>query len=118
MRYMCLIFTDECAAAQWTPGQMHEMIDKHIAFGNEARQAGVYVAADPLEATSTATVVRVRDGKTFTTDGPFAETKEQLAGYYIFECGNLDEALDWAARIPTAAQGSIEVRPIKRIPGL
>jgi hypothetical protein len=82
----------------------------------EARRAGTFVAAEPLAATSTATTVRVRDGRRLVVDGPFAETKEQLAGYYILECRNLDEAIDWAEKIPTACAvgvGSIEIRPMR-----
>jgi hypothetical protein len=71
-----------------------------------------------LEDTGTATTIRVRDGDAVTTDGPFAETREQLAGYYLLDCRDLDEALELAARCPLAAEGSIEVRPVRRVPGL
>jgi hypothetical protein len=85
----------------------------------EARHRGTFRAADPLEPSATATLVRMQDGKAMVTDGPFAETKEQLAGYYILDCQDLDEALAWAARIPTACagrSGCIEVRPIRELP--
>lgn len=91
----------------------------HRAFMEEAQSRGALLAADPLEPSATATLVRVHDGKAMVTDGPFAETKEQLAGYYILDCQDLDEALEWAARIPTACGGSpgcIEVRPIREFP--
>jgi hypothetical protein len=84
----------------------------YYAFTNDSRAAGVNRGGEALQPTSTATTVRVRDGKTVTTDGPFAETKEQLGGYYLFECKDLDEAIQWAAKIPGAKFGSIEVRPI------
>lgn len=84
----------------------------YFAFTNETREAGVYVGGEALQPTATATTVQVRDGKTLTTDGPFAETKEQMGGYYMIDVENLDEAIQWAAKIPGAAHGSIEVRPI------
>ena len=85
----------------------------------EARARGIFRAADPLEASSAATTLRLQDGTAIVTDGPFAETKEQLAGYYILDCQDLDEALAWAAKIPTAcagAAGCIEIRPIREFP--
>ena len=85
---------------------------EYIAFTNEVREAGALVSADPLQPTSTATTVRARDGETLTTDGPFAETKEQLGGYYIVEADSIDEAIEWASKIPSARGGSIEVRPV------
>jgi hypothetical protein len=84
----------------------------------DTMRRGMFCAADPLQPTTTATTVRMQKGKTLVSDGPFAETKEQLAGYYILDCKDLDEALEWAARIPTAcggATGCIEVRPIREI---
>ncbi len=84
----------------------------YFAFTNEVRDAGVMVAGDALQPTATATTITVRDGKSQITDGPFAETKEQLGGYYLLDCKDLDEALSYAAKIPSAAYGRIEVRPI------
>ncbi|MCL4131246.1 UNVERIFIED_CONTAM: hypothetical protein GTU68_010758 [Idotea baltica] len=84
----------------------------YMGFGEEAGAAGVLVAGEALEPTSSATSVQVRDGDVITTDGPFAETKEQLGGFYIVECDTLDEAVKWAAKIPHAATGTIEVRPV------
>jgi hypothetical protein len=114
MRYMMLIYSQENEAA--TPEEMGVVAANHKAVMDEARDHGVFRAADPLEASITATPVRIESGKVLVTDGPFAETKEQLAGYYILDCEDLDEALAWAARIPTAcagATGCIEVRPIR-----
>ena len=82
------------------------------AFTQEVKEKGLMVAGDPLEKSTTATTVRVRGGSTETTDGPYAETKEQLGGYYILDCKDLDEAIECAAKIPSAAFGSIEIRPI------
>jgi hypothetical protein len=114
MRYMMLIYSHEDDAA--TPEDMRAVAAAHKAVMDEADRCGILYAAHPLEPSSTATLVRVQDGKALVTDGPFAETKEQLAGYYILECQDLDEALAWAARIPTAcagAAGCIEVRPMR-----
>jgi hypothetical protein len=88
------------------------------AFADECMRRGVLVAAEPLKPVTTATTVRVRDGKTMITDGPFAETHEQLGGAYVLDCRGLDEALELAERCPLAEEGSIEVRPIVEIPGL
>lgn len=88
------------------------------AFTDLCRERGVYRGSDPLEDTGTATTIRVRDGGVLTTDGPFTETREQLAGYYLLDCRDLDEALELAALCPLAAEGSIEVRPVRRVPGL
>lgn len=117
MRYMMLIYSQENEVA--TPEEMGVVAGAHKAVMDEARDRGVFRAADPLEASSTATTVRIRDGRVLVIDGPFAETKEQLAGYYILDCQDLDEALDWAAKIPTAcagAAGCIEIRPIREFP--
>jgi hypothetical protein len=114
MRYMMLIYSQEDEAA--TPEEKSVVAANHKAFMDEARDHGIFRAADPLEASSTATTVRVQHGRPLVTDGPYAETKEQLAGYYILDCQDLDEALAWAAKIPTAcagAVGCIEVRPIR-----
>ena len=90
-------------------------MQEYMSFTQDIVKAGKFKAGDPLEPVSTATTVRVRDGKTLATDGPFAETKEQLGGYYIVEAKDLDEAVAIAARIPDARNGSIEVRPIRKI---
>jgi hypothetical protein len=108
VRYMFLIFDQESEIA--TRGV--NLYPEYEAFGEEVTKAGVIRAGDPLQPAGTATTVRVRGGKTATTDGPFAETKEQLGGYYILDCKDLDEAIAYAAKIPSARFGSIEVRPI------
>lgn len=112
MRYLLLICTSEEEDAKRTPTEQEANMGAYFAYTNEVREAGVYVGGEALQPTPTATTVRVRDGKTLTTDGPFAETKEQLGGYYMVDVENLDEAIKWAAKIPGAAHGSIEVRPI------
>ena len=112
MQYMCLIYDDEQAWANLDEATRGEVLQAYWAFTEKAKEAGVLVAGDALKPTSTATTVRVRDARTLTTDGPFAETKEQLGGYYLLECKDLDEALQWAAQIPSAKFGSVEVRPV------
>jgi hypothetical protein len=112
MRYICLIYSSEDGIDQVTPEQWQAVTDAYNAFGAEARAAGVVRESEALQPTPTATTVRVRDGKSLITDGPFAETKEALGGYYVLECKDLDEALAWAAKIPGAQHGCVEVRPI------
>jgi len=112
MPYLLLIYQNEAAGAAQDPAAMQAMMDKYRAFTQSIIAGGQFKAGDALEPTSTATTVRVREGKTLTTDGPFAETREQLGGYYLIEAKNLDEAIGIAARVPSAAFGSIEVRPI------
>jgi len=116
MRYMMLIYSQENEPA--TPDELKEVAAAHWAVMDETNRRGIFRAADPLQPTSTATTLRVQEGKVLVTDGPFVETKEQLAGYYILDCQDLDEALEWAAKIPTACRGAagyIEVRPIREI---
>ena len=113
MQYMLLIYHAEGAGpAPGTP-EFDEMMNGYRAFTQDIKSKGVMVAGDPLEGIENATTVRVRGDKTEVVDGPFAETKEQLGGYYLLECSDLDEALGYAARIPSATYGSIEVRPIR-----
>jgi hypothetical protein len=100
-----LVYTNEQAREAMSPQERAGVIGEHQAVMDETRRRGIFCEADPLEPTATATTVRVQGGKVLITDGPFAETKEQLAGYYILECKDLDEALEWAARIPTACGG-------------
>jgi hypothetical protein len=110
MQYILLIYNNE---SQPMPAEERgKMFQEYVAFTQDIVKSGKFKAGDPLQPTSTATTVRVRNGKTATVDGPFAETKEQLGGYYIVEAENLDEAVAIAARIPGARTGSIEVRPI------
>ena len=112
MQYMLLIYSAEGARPGPGSPEFDETMAKYVEFTEDVRAKGIMVAGDPLENVASATTVRVRGGKTDIVDGPFAETKEQLGGYYILDCKDLDEALGYAARIPTAAVGSIEVRPI------
>jgi hypothetical protein len=112
MRYIALIYSEEADPATVPSEQWQHITDAYNAFTGEARAAGVMLAGDALEPTTTATTVRVRDGKTQTTDGPFAETREALGGFYLFEAKDLDEAIEWAAKLPGSWWGSVEVRPI------
>src|SRR5215470_17699935 len=114
MQYLMLIYQNEAQAGAATPAQMAAMHQEYGSFTQSIVKSGNFKGGDALQATSTATTVRVRDGKTVTTDGPFAETREQLAGYYMIEAKNLDEATSIAARVPSAKIGSIEVRPIRK----
>jgi hypothetical protein len=115
MRYLLLIYGPEDVPDP-TPDEQAEVMAAYNAFTEHIRSKNAYLGGEALEPTATATTVRVRDGKTLTTDGPFAETKEALGGYYLVEAKDLDEAIDFAARIPGAQTGSIEVRPIWEIP--
>lgn len=112
MRYLLLIYQDEQAFAQWNEKSLGAEYEAYNAFGAEAEKRGVFLNGNALMPTNTATTVRVRDGKILTTDGPFAETKEQLGGYYLLNCRDLDEAIELAARVPAAPHGSIEIRPV------
>jgi hypothetical protein len=112
MRYMMLIYTDENIEAQRAPAENETYMAGYYAFTNEVRERGVFLNGDALQPTTTATTVRVHNGKIVATDGPFAETKEQLGGFYILECKDLDEAIELAAKIPAAKEGSVEIRPI------
>jgi hypothetical protein len=109
---MLLIYGDEATAPQDGSPEGAQMFAEYGAFTQEVMQAGAMQSGEPLLPIATATTVRVRSGKTLTTDGPFAETKEQLGGFYIVDCKDLDAAIGWAAKIPGAKHGSIEVRPI------
>lgn len=112
MRYLLLIYTQEAAEIEATPAEQEAIMNAYFAFSNEVREAGVMVGGEALQPTTTATTVREREGKILTTDGPFAETSEQLGGYYMLDCPDLDEAIAWAAKIPGAKHGSIEIRPL------
>jgi hypothetical protein len=115
MRYMMLVYSAEDPDAR-SAEEANRIRAGHQKTMAEAGRQGILIGAEPLAPTSTATTVRMRDGQAWVTDGPFAETKEQLAGYYILECQNLDEAIEWAAKIPTSCQGEtgcIEIRPLR-----
>jgi hypothetical protein len=109
---MLLIHDDEQAWQSFSEEDRKAGMDAYYAFTDELKQAGAYVAADALQPSGTATIVRVRDGETLTVDGPYAETKETLGGYYLVEVDSLEDAIRWAAKIPSAHSGSIEVRPV------
>jgi hypothetical protein len=115
MRYLLLIYEQE-ATAPPDPELIAKEMDAYAAFTAEVRARGLMQAGEALEPTSTATSVRVRDGETVVTDGPFAETKEVLTGFYQLDCKDLDEAIELAARIPASKRGAIEVRPIWELP--
>jgi hypothetical protein len=111
MRYALLIYTAEQTEVP-PPDVQQAELDGYNAFTDHLKERGAYEAGEALDPTSTATTVRVRDGKTLTTDGPYAETKEALGGFYLVEAADLDEAIAYAAMIPGAQHGAIEVRPI------
>ena len=112
MRYMLSINSDESRYETMTEEDGAKLMADYGTFTSDLQKAGALVGSDRLQPSSTATTVRVRNGQTLTTDGPFAETKEQFGGYYTIEVKDLDEALTWAARVPSATYGSVEVRPV------
>src|ERR1700740_614890 len=112
MQFMLMIYRNEAELFKMDAAERQKMTADYGAFTQSIIQSGHFKAGDGLQPTTTATTVRVRDGKTLTTDGPFAETREQLGGYYLVEARDLDTAIGLAARIPEAKNGSIEVRPI------
>ena len=117
MRYMLLVYTQE---GELSPAEVDRVTNTHLRVISEARERGLLHGAEPLMPRNTATTVRRKDGELLVTDGPFAETKEQLAGYYILDCEDLDEAIEWAAKIPASCggrEGSVEIRPIRALGG-
>jgi hypothetical protein len=112
MKYLLTIYGDESGWADATPEDIGQMMAAYEAFGREATEAGIMLGGEGLSPSATATTVRVRAGETVTSDGPFADTREQLGGYYLLDCRDLDEAIGWAAKIPGAQHGAIEVRPV------
>jgi hypothetical protein len=112
MRYLLMIYSDEVADARRPKREVEAEMGRYFSFTEDTRNARVYARGEALRPTTTATTVRVREGRTITTDGPFAETREQLGGFYLLDCKNLDEAIEWAAKIPHASIGSIEIRPV------
>ncbi|WP_164101295.1 YciI family protein [Candidatus Laterigemmans baculatus] len=115
MKYMLLIYSDENA---WTESEREHCYEESTQLVGQLRSSGQCLAAAPLHPVSTATSVRVRDGKRLVTDGPFAETREQLGGYFLIDATDLDEAIRIAERIPGARVGTVEIRPVLEIPGL
>jgi hypothetical protein len=112
MQYMLLIHMDEAAMANAPPDAAFKMNETYMAYNEALTKAGAWVGGERLKPSSATTVVKVRDGKTEVLDGPFADTKEQLGGYYVIEAADLDAALEWAAKCPGAQNGVVEVRPI------
>jgi hypothetical protein len=112
MKYLCLIYDAEARYATMSEAQTNAMMQEYFAFSGEAGASGNLLGGEELAPSTTATTVRVRGGKVATTDGPFAETKEQLGGYFVVEARDLNEAIALAARIPGAKTGCVEVRPI------
>ena len=118
MKYMLLIYNEEKAWGNFTEAQRQGFMGEFMKFTQQIQSAGQWVSSSQLQPTAAATSVRVRDGKRLVTDGPFAETREQLGGYFLIEANNLDAAIGIAARIPMARKGTVEVRPVIDIPGL
>jgi hypothetical protein len=113
MKYMLTIYDDESIWSGVQPGEVTAMLDGYREFSEEVRGNGTFVAGEALESISTATTVRVKGGERLVTDGPFAETKEQMGGFYLLDCKDLDEAIEYAAKIPGAQSGCVEVRPVR-----
>lgn len=116
MKYALLIYGEEKARSAPDSTEMQEIMGAYKTYTQELNEAGINLGGEALQGVETATTVRVRDGKTLTTDGPFAETKEQLGGFYLVEAPDLDAAIDLAARLPGSWHGSVEVRPIWEFP--
>lgn len=112
MKYLCLVYTEESILDSMPTPEFEAFSDEHVTLDEELRRSGHSIMAEALQPIQLATTVRVRNGKRLVTDGPFAETKEQLGGFYLIEAEDLDEAVGIAARIPAARLGSIEVRPL------
>ncbi len=112
MQYMLLIYVDPATYEGVTEAENEAEMAEYFALGPSLRERGIQLSGEALQPVTTATTVRVRDGKTLATDGPFAETKEHLGGFYLVDCANLDEAIDVAKRIPDVRRGSIEIRPV------
>ena len=112
MRYLCLIYDDEKKIAAMSKDDSDKFLGEYFTFTEAIKQSGHHLGGEALQPVQTATTVRVRNGKASTTDGPFAETREQLGGYYLINARDLNDAIQVAARIPSARLGSVEVRPI------
>jgi hypothetical protein len=113
MKFTLLLYGDEGRWAEMSPEAMAEDMERWGAFYEELTAAGAYLAGEGLDATASAVTVRIKDGEAVHTDGPFAETREQLGGFYLLECADMDAALAWAAKVPDLGEGgSVEVRPV------
>jgi hypothetical protein len=118
MKYMLLVHHDEEAFGKFSETKRQQMLEESVQLTHQLHADGKYLSASPLLQAATAAIVRVRDGKGFVTDGPFVETREQIAGYFLITAKDLDEAIGIAARVPGARIGTVEVRPVKEIAGL
>ena len=112
MKYLCLVYVDENNRGALPKDELNACIDESLDYDEVLRKSGHYIASDALQSVQTATTIRIQNGKPFTTDGPFAETKEQLGGFYLIEARDLNDAIQVASKIPPARLGCIEVRPI------
>jgi hypothetical protein len=115
MKYMLLIYADEQV---WTDAEREKCYGESAQLAQRLKEKGQYLAANPLQSVTTATSVQVRDGRRLLTDGPFAETREQLGGYFLIEASNLDAAIEIAGQLPGARKGTVEIRPLVELPGL
>jgi hypothetical protein len=118
MKYMLLVHHDEAAFGRFSETKQRQMLEESVQLTHQLHVDGKYLSAAPLHQASTAAIVRVRDSKKFVTDGPFVETREQIAGYFLIHAKDLDDAVNIAARVPEARIGTVEVRPVKEIAGL
>src|SRR5690554_1918924 len=116
MKYLCLVYYEEKIIEAMSPQEWESLNNECVACGEGLRESGHYLGGNALQPVSTAATLRVRDGKPYVTDGPFAETKEQLAGFYLLDAKDLNEAIQLAGKIPPARLGSIEIRPIRELP--
>lgn len=112
MKYLCLIYDDEKKISAMSKSESDAFMGEYFAFTDRIRKSGHHLAGEPLQPVQTATTIRIRNGRLSTTDGPFAETKEQLGGFYLIEARDLNDAIQVASQIPSARTGSIEVRPV------
>ena len=118
MKYMLLVHHDEEGFGTFSETKRQQMLDESVELTHQLHAKQQYISASPLQPAATAAIVRVRDGKSFVTDGPFVETREQIAGYFLIDVKDLDEAIGIAARVPGARIGTVEVRPVREIAGL
>lgn len=118
MKYLCLIYEDEEMRRTMAPEERERLTGEYLAFRNDIRENGYFIAGHRLQSTSNGATVRVRNGRTSIVDGPYAETKEHLGGYFLIEAADLNHAIRMASRIPGARLGAVEVRPIAEIPGI
>src|SRR5262250_3362274 len=118
MKYMLLVHHDEETFSKFSETKRQQMLDESVQLTHQLHADGKYLSASPLQPASTAAIVRVRDGKSFVTDGPFVETREQIAGYFLIRAKDIDHAVSIADRVPGARIGTVEVRQVKEVPGL